>query len=238
MPAKALQFGLFNYSKNKTLNTQLEQQASSKQDHTVQYIIYAAAAYFGLQYLLKPKRATAAIVTVQPTEQVVVADDTPATTKPVQPVVVPTQPIVATSTNSTESFPLHKDMKGQRVQALQQKLGVTADGIFGNQTEAALLKQYGVTTVTASQYASIMLSKVKTATPVITNTTAVLKKGSSGENVYRLQKWLGFKDRAVAKKGEQVADSAFGPQTEAALLKKTGQRSIAVNLLNQYTKKQ
>lgn len=130
-------------------------------------------------------------------------------------------------------------MRGQRVQALQQKLGVKADGVFGSETQAALLKQFGIITVTASQYPSIMLSKLKaTSQAVQTSKSLVLKNGSKGVDVYRLQKWLGFKDKAAARSGERVADSDFGQQTEAALLSKTGQSSISVDMLNQYLNNQ
>lgn len=217
------------------MDTLQEQKQTGKQDHTVRYIIYAAAAYFGLQYLFKPKRATATVVTLPPTEQVVVANDSTAAA-PVKTVISPIQTAVKTS--SSESFPLRKGMRGQRIQALQQKLGVSADGIFGNQTAAALSRQFGITTVTAPQYASIMLSKQKVVPPTVsTNTNLVLKKGSKGADVYRLQKWLGFKDRAAARKGEPIADSDFGQQTENAVLRRTGQRSISIAMLNQYTKK-
>lgn len=66
-----------------------ENQQKGKQDHTVRYIVYAAAAYFGLQYLFKPKRATATVVAL-PTTKVVVTDEREANTT-VNPIVVPSQ---------------------------------------------------------------------------------------------------------------------------------------------------
>ena len=212
-----------------------ENKQKGKQDHTVRYIVYAAAAYFGLQYLFKPKRATATVVAL-PTTKEVVADEREANTT-VNPIVVPSQS--SGTMYTTESFPLRRGMRGQRVQALQQKLGVKADGIFGSETQAALFKQFGITTVTASQYPSIMLSKLKaTSQAVQTSRGLVLKRGSKGVDVYRLQQWLGFKDKAAARSGERVADSDFGQQTEAVLLSKTGQSSISVAMLNQYLNNQ
>ncbi len=212
-----------------------EYQQKGKGDHTVRYIVYAAAAYFGLQYLFKPKRATATVVTLLPTKEVV-ADEREANTT-VNPIVVPSQS--SATVHTPESFPLRRGMRGQRIQALQQKLGVKTDGVFGSETQAALFKQFGITTVTASQYPSILLSKLKaTSQAVQTGTSLVLKKGSKGADVYRLQKWLGFKDRTAARSGERIADGEFGQQTEAALLSKTGQRSISVAMLNQYLNNQ
>ena len=222
MPVRVLRSGLF---KTKAVDTLEEQKQTGKGEHTVRYIIYAAAAYFGLQYLLKPKRATAAIVTLQPATEIVVDNDSA--------VVMPKQPVAIS--NNAESFPLRKGMRGKRIQALQQKLGVTADGVFGSETQSALFRQFSITSVTASQYPSIMLSKLKTVQP--TNTSPVLKRGSRGADVYRLQKWLGFKDKASAKQGERIADSDFGQQTENALYSKTGQLSISIAMLHQYTKK-
>ncbi|OSZ81921.1 hypothetical protein CAP35_01225 [Chitinophagaceae bacterium IBVUCB1] len=211
-----------------------EEKTTGKKDNTVLYIVYAAAAYFGLQYLLQPKRVTAAMVVQTPVKETVAVDDT--TNAPdVQAAHTAAQVPVHTG-YVNESFPLRTGMRGQRIKAVQQKLGIQADGIFGKGTEAALVRQYRISTVSEIQYRHIMQPGQKLAVAPVsrTDTTTVLKKGSKGTDVYRLQRWLGFKDKRVARKGEPVADSDFGTQTETALLKKTGRGWISIASLNQY----
>lgn len=219
-----------------------------KQENVAIYFVYAAAAYFGLTFLLKGNKASAATLSPYKVADPPVIYKEPAT-QVYEPVAVPK---AATKTKQStpaktpwiaESFPLRKGMKGASVKTLQQKLGVTADGAFGANTEAALVKQYGIPTVTKDKYQSILkpvsalsrLVDAVTTKPATADTTAILKSGSKGQDVYRLQKWLGFKDKKTAKKGEPVADSAFGKQTLAALQKKTGQSAISVGQLNSLT---
>ena len=295
----------------------MEATPTKKKDNTALYIVYAAAAYFGIQFLLKPKRASAATITTYP------GTDMPA--PPPGAAYVPEQPAAATVPAATpvtwkaEGFPLRKGMKGAKVKAMQQRLGITADGAFGDNTESALQQQYGFSTVTQVQYQTIVggaatkaampaatgsgtwvaesfplrkgmkgasvkvlqqklgvsadgafgagteaaaLKKFGVTTvsqtlfrsitqPVVTtvtnlletifptpgkDTSTILKSGSKGTDVYRLQKWLGFKDKKVAKKGEPIADSVFGKQTLNALQKKTGQTFISVAHLSTLTK--
>lgn len=293
-------------------NVNMEATANKKKENPALYIVYAAAAYFGLQLILKPKRATAAAIVTYPASEPV--QQTTTTSPVTEPV---TDPVATAATWIAERFPLRKGMKGTKIKALQQKLGVSADGAFGNNTETALLKKFGISTVSQAQYQSItagqtnqsgasnsaaategfplrkgmkgarvkalqqklgitadgafgknteaaLISKYGVNTvsedlfrsitqPVTTtftnllnlitpktsgtrDTSAVLKSGSRGSDVYRLQKWLGFKDKAAAKKGEPVADSIFGNQTLVALQKKTGASTITVDQLNARTK--
>ena len=208
-----------------------------KHEHIVQYMVYAAAAYFGIQFLFKPKTASGATM------------PTPAADPMPQPVYEP--PPAATNTTAkssskkaakwiTESFPLRKGMKGSNIKLLQTKLGVSADGAFGEQTETVLMQQHGIKTVSKEKFTAIVqgstsifskIADVFTGKTSI-DTTPILKMGSKGQDVYRLQKWLGFKDKKQAKKGEPVADSAFGKQTQTALKQKTGQVTISTGQLN------
>ena len=222
-----------------------------KHDNIAMYFVYAAAAYFGFTFLMKGSNKSNA-ATINPYK---VAEPPPVSTvsnytQPTQPIVVP---VITKSTTVNKSvatkwvpefFPLAKGMKGTSVKALQLKLGVKADGIFGANTEAALFKKFGIKSLTADKYQSI----VKPAPTVMTNivnaltakpntiitpdTSKILTSGSKGADVYKLQKWLGFKDKAAAKKGEPIADSIFGKQTLSALQKKTGQTFISVDQLN------
>ncbi len=218
-----------------------------KQENLAMYVVYAAAAYFGMQFLFKRNTARGATVT---TTYAPTADPVPQQPIPAyEPEPVTPKPKTKSSAKKatawiTENFPLRKGMKGANVKALQAKLGVAADGAFGNNTEAALMQQYGIQSVSREKFASIVqgkgtvLNKItdlftgKPANQPKADTTPVLKMGSRGRDVYRLQKWLGFKDKKQAKKGELVADSIFGKQTQAALQKKTGQTAISVGQLN------
>ncbi|MCQ2607751.1 MAG: hypothetical protein MJ197_03590 [Bacteroidales bacterium] len=58
-------------------------------------------------------------------------------------------------TYTAESFPLAKGMKGEYTKTLQSKLGVTADGYFGDDTESALKNLYGVTTCSQEMFTKI-----------------------------------------------------------------------------------
>lgn len=60
------------------------------------------------------------------------------------------------ATYVNESFPLSKGMKGSNTMALQSKIGVTADGYFGDATETALKKAYGVTTCSQELFSRIV----------------------------------------------------------------------------------
>lgn len=48
---------------------------------------------------------------------------------------------------ASSSFPLKKGSKNSKVAELQKLIGVAADGVFGSQTEAALVAKAGITSV-------------------------------------------------------------------------------------------
>jgi hypothetical protein len=209
-----------------------------KHDHIALYVVYAAAAYFGFTFLLKGGKAKAAVI--DPNK---VAEPPHSYAAVKTPAYVPATNTNYQSTISSkttwiaESFPLRKGMKGASVRQLQQKLGVSADGAFGAKTEAALLQQYGSTTMSKAQFQSLFSTITASGKSSVSaksssaDTSTILKSGSRGPDVYRLQKWLGFKDKKVAKKGEPIADSIFGKQTLSALQKKTAQSFISVDHL-------
>lgn len=288
---------------------------TQKKDNAVLYIIYAAAAYFGVQFLLKPKRSDPVAITKYPVADM--PSPAPGVTYLQEQPPAASAPATITATWKAESFPLQKGMKGAKVKAIQQKLGITADGAFGNNTELSLLQQHGISRVSQAQYQSITGGQATKNTPAVypksntwvvesfplrkgmkgasvkvlqeklgvtadgafgantetallkkfgvvtisqtlfnsitqpvtstfanlletilpkpvsgKDTSLILKSGSKGKDVYRLQRWLGFKDKKAAKKGEFIADSIFGNQTLAALQKKTGQTFISVDHLN------
>lgn len=196
----------------------MEATPDKKKENTALYIVYAAAAYFGLQFLLKPKRAAAAAVVTYPTAS---SPASQTTTTPVPETYVDPASTSSATTWIAESFPLRKGMKGSKVKALQQKLGVTADGAFGNNTETALLKKYGVSTVSQTQYQSIIGGQAKQTSTAATTTTWIaesfpLRKGMKGASVKTLQQKLGI-----------TADGAFGANTEAALQQQYGISTVS-----------
>lgn len=221
-----------------------ENKAKDKEPVVI-YFVYAAAAWFGLQFLMVRNRAGAAPAAILPEQRQQAPVYTPAEVAAPVP-ILPTKKSPAKTQNKwiTESFPLRKGMKGGQVAVLQKKLGVVADGAFGDKTEVALLQQHGISTVTQAQFNSMTQGSpwqqfVNTVTAIakpkpVEDNSAILKAGSKGTEVYRLQKWLGFKDKGQAKKGELIADGSFGPQTQAALKKRTSQVAISIAHLNTF----
>jgi peptidoglycan hydrolase-like protein with peptidoglycan-binding domain len=149
----------------------------------------------------------------------------PATTKPATTTPAPStaHPLAAYAKTT-----LRKGSTGSAVKALQKALGVTADGIFGPKTEAAVkvfqtrrnLPANGV--VAAATWAALM----GTSTPASTTTSrastttttrvttpytslmgTVLRSGSKGSAVRTLQRAL----------GGLAVDGAYGPRTAAAV---------------------
>jgi hypothetical protein len=62
-------------------------------------------------------------------------------------------------TTAASDFPLQKGSRNELVKKLQAYLGVTADGIFGPKTEAALLAATGKTTVASAAELDTLLAK-------------------------------------------------------------------------------
>lgn len=171
----------------------MEPTKEKKTDNTALYIVYAAAAYFGLQFLLKPKRTqSAAVVNYPVTDPAAQAALPPAATPELKPLPAPKNTWVA------ESFPLRKGMKGPKIKVLQQKLGITADAAFGNNTEAALLSKHGISIVSQDLYKTITSAQpAKGTTPVPLTSAWIaesfpLRKGMKGPNIKVLQQKLGI----------------------------------------------
>ncbi len=108
---------------------------------------------------------------------------------------------------------LKRGLSGEPVRHLQQRLGIEADGIFGSDTEAAL-KAYqkehglGVDGVAGPDtFAQMGLYEL-----------ILLKRGSKGDQVKRLQQALGTD-----------ADGIFGGGTEEALKEFQKQNGLAVD---------
>lgn len=80
------------------------------------------------------------------------------------------------ATYVTESFPLRKGMKGTNTMTLQSRIGVTADGYFGDATEQALSKAYGVTTCSQELFTKITNGSNNTKKRGFMNLTEATKK--------------------------------------------------------------
>jgi putative cell wall-binding protein len=115
---------------------------------------------------------------------------------------------VTTSLTPYLSSTLVKGARGAAVVALQRVLGLTADGVFGSGTAAAVtafqsdqdLPATGV--VDPATWAALQ----RVAYPLLPYRTTVLKKGSRGAAVTALQKALGI-----------TADGIFGSGTEGSV---------------------
>ena len=68
----------------------------------------------------------------------------------------------SSSPSSTNLFPLKKGSKNDKVKDLQRLLGVSVDGIFGSQTEAALKSFSGKTTVDSQSELDALTAKKAT----------------------------------------------------------------------------
>lgn len=98
---------------------------------------------------------------------------------------------------------LRRGLVGEPVRILQDELGVTADGIFGKDTEAALLRYQSDNGLSADGIAG-----PDTFTAMGLDELVLLHRPIRGQLVARLQEGLGI-----------AADGVFGPGTEAAVKK-------------------
>ncbi|ESU28403.1 hypothetical protein FLJC2902T_17620 [Flavobacterium limnosediminis JC2902] len=105
-----------------------------------------AVAAIGIYFLTKPKKEEQAF------EQTNQGTTTPvATNGGTPPSNGTTTPTVTINKNKL----LKKGVNGAESKELQKLLGVTADGIFGAQTEGALVAKKGVTQTTLNQYGTL-----------------------------------------------------------------------------------
>ena len=98
---------------------------------------------------------------------------------------------------------LRRGLYGEPVRILQEKLGVNADGVFGQGTEAALIEYQKGEGLSADGIAG-----PDTFTHMGLHELVLVTRGIHGEMVKRVQQALGVD-----------ADGQFGPGTEAALKK-------------------
>lgn len=126
------------------------------------------------------------------------------------PTPSPTPDPAATTTPLTpyKTSTLVKGAQGAAVVALQKVLGITADGVFGSDTEATVnaFQQWKGLSVTGVVDPAMWSVLEKTAYPLLGYRTTVLRKGSTGTAVKALQRALGI-----------TADGAFGSGTESTV---------------------
>lgn len=102
---------------------------------------------------------------------------------------------------------LKRGSKGEDVKKIQELLGIKADGIFGPETEASVKsfqKENGLIADGIVGENTWKVFQKATAQPEFPS--AILKQGSKGDDVKKLQQFLGI-----------GVDGIFGPKTEAAV---------------------
>jgi peptidoglycan hydrolase-like protein with peptidoglycan-binding domain len=107
---------------------------------------------------------------------------------------------------------LRRGLVGEPVRILQEKLGVTGDGIFGKNTEAALIQYQKDNGLSADGIAG-----PDTFTAMGLDELVLLHRPIRGQMVRRLQEGLGI-----------GADGVFGPGTEAAVKKFQEEKGLEV----------
>ncbi|HET8615713.1 MAG TPA: cell wall-binding repeat-containing protein [Actinomycetales bacterium] len=131
-----------------------------------------------------------------------------SSTTPTPPPTLPPGAATTTSLTPYTSSTLIKGARGAAVTALQKALGITADGEFGPDTEAAVKgfqawKGLSVTGVVDPAMWDVLEATVY---PLLPYRSTVLRKGSTGSAVTALQRALRI-----------TADGDFGSGTEAAV---------------------
>lgn len=76
------------------------------------------------------------------------------------------------------SFPLRNGSRNSYVTQLQQALGISADGIFGTQTENALRSAAGITSIRDEKEFNDVLAKIKGTTSAFTDREGKLARGN------------------------------------------------------------
>ena len=138
--------------------------------------------------------------------------------------------------NQSPSSTLRLGMRGPEVTAIQRSLGITADGIFGRQTEAAVRRfqsKHGLDTdgIFGPQSRTRLFGIDVPGTSIL-GSKMILRQGMRGPDVAEFQRHLGINadgmfgpETAAATRGFQqshnlVVDGIFGPNTRVALFDK------------------
>lgn len=114
----------------------------AKKNNTIGYIIGSAVLAFGLFKLFGNRDTDNATEQNSSTDKPV-----PDTTEKPKPIVLDYSKILV------------KGSRGEEVKELQKKLGITADGIFGSQTELTLYNKTGLKQGSLSQIIKVMQDK-------------------------------------------------------------------------------
>lgn len=72
-------------------------------------------------------------------------------------------PVKAAPTPTDSAFPLRMGSRNNYVTQLQQALGISSDGIFGNQTESALRSAAGISMIADEKQFNEVMAKIKNA---------------------------------------------------------------------------
>ena len=131
---------------------------------------------------------------------------------------------VSTPSSGGNRPTLRQGSRGEDVKYLQSKLGISADGIFGSQTEAAVKAFQGRNGLSAdgivgpNTWAKIEGTSNTPTPPSSGGNRPTLRQGSRGEDVKYLQSKLGIS-----------ADGIFGSQTEAAVKAFQGRNGLSAD---------
>jgi hypothetical protein len=125
--------------------------AAKKNNNQALLIALAVAAAGGLIYFVTKKKKTEVVNQEPEAEQPAAATNTGTTTS-VKPA---TTTATTTTTTLNKGLVLKKGSTGKEVKELQKLLGITADGIFGAQTETALYNKKKVKQITLGQYTAL-----------------------------------------------------------------------------------
>ncbi len=128
-------------------------------------------------------------------------------------------------TTTEHSIVLIEGAEGRQVELLQQALGVSVDGVFGPQTEAAVRhyqasKGLTVDGIVGPQTSAALAGQptMSTAADVGSEEGATGEEGASGDAVQRLQSALHLS-----------TDGDFGPETEAAVRRLQARHGLTVD---------
>jgi peptidoglycan hydrolase-like protein with peptidoglycan-binding domain len=121
--------------------------AEKNKDNTIMYVFGGLIAVVGLFFVFGKKKNDTQIT-----------QDLPIDTGG-QPVQTQTQTIILNG-----GLLLKKGSSGYEVKELQKRLGISADGVFGSQTEAALFAKKHVYQITLNQYSNGVAATTTTTT--------------------------------------------------------------------------
>ena len=130
------------------------------------------------------------------------------------------QRAVASTSSTTVSLSLGRGSTGALVRALQQKLGISADGVFGPQTVRAVKQFQRTHGIRSTGFVGTLTTRALGLTSGSASTAAVRSASSGGgSSVHGLRQGAtGAAVRALQQRLGITADGVFGARTLAAVI--------------------